>query len=55
MTQERLQEIIDLAHSDRKNPMSDALIHMIDAYIQTSRKLAKCEEMEKKAAAFQGY
>jgi len=33
VTQNRLQEIIDIAHSDRKNPMSDPLIEMIDAYI----------------------
>jgi len=37
MTQEHLQELIDLAHSDRKNPMSDALIEMIDIYIEIDK------------------
>lgn len=39
MTQKRLQEIIDIAHSDRTNPMSNPLIEMIDAYIKIVSEL----------------
>jgi hypothetical protein len=45
MTQERLQKLIDLAHSDRKNPMSDALIEMIDMYIQLNQAIRQIEKI----------
>lgn len=47
MTQEHLQELIDLAHSDRKNPMSDALIEMIDIYMDINKILRHYEKMER--------
>ncbi|NTU41669.1 MAG: hypothetical protein HGA78_01175 [Nitrospirales bacterium] len=44
MSPERLQEIIDLAHSDRANPLSEALIEMIDEYCRVVTELQKIKK-----------
>jgi hypothetical protein len=39
MSPDRLQELIDLAHSDRGNPVNEALIEALDAYIRAATEL----------------